>query len=151
MKLICYVSFVDCPGPDILTATVLSGGWSSPHRWYRNMSSVSDFRASSWDHETREHHQFSEYSGFNQGSAGFWASKEHVSLLKARYQLMSGYSTQWAGWGWANEHCIHFFIFLIWIWEMWIQRTHDSSTRVHVWWGPVCLVMSVFFWIWFLW
>jgi len=41
---------------------------------------VSDFRGSGRDYETREHHHFSEYSGFNQGSANFRASKEYMCL-----------------------------------------------------------------------
>jgi len=53
---------------------------SSSHCWYQNISSVSDLRASSWDYEIQEHHYPSEYSGFNQGSTGFLASKEHMCL-----------------------------------------------------------------------
>jgi len=83
MKLIHYVSFVDHPGPDLLMATMLNGAAVMDAALLLiagTETCVSDLRASSRDYETREHHHFSEYSGFNQGNAGFRASKEHVCL-----------------------------------------------------------------------
>jgi len=80
MKLIRYFSFVDYPGPDILMATMLNGAAVMDAALLLiagTETCVSDFRASGRDRETRDHH-FSEYSGLNQGSAGFRASKEYM-------------------------------------------------------------------------
>jgi len=93
MKLIRYVSFVDHPGPDILMATMLNGAAVMDAALLLIVGTetcVSDFRASIRDYETREHHHFSEYSGLLPS-----IKRAYVSLVKARYQLMSGYSTHW--------------------------------------------------------
>jgi len=91
MKLIRYVSFVDHPGPDLLMATLLNDAavMGAALLIAGTETCVSDFRASSRDYETRDHH-FSEYSGFLPS-----IKRAYVSLVKARYQLMSGYSTHW--------------------------------------------------------
>jgi len=93
MKLIRYISFVDYPGPDILMATMFNSAAvldSALLLIAGTETCVSDFRASSRDYETREHHHFSEYSGLLPS-----IKRAYESLVNARYQLMSGYSTHW--------------------------------------------------------